>query len=389
MKDARLALLCTKVDAEALSDRSLARIRHELPDYALVDAAEHAQAVALQHRNQLDALAEGRVISGEALGAAAVLAGRRARQGIDIEVLIGAFHLGNETLWEALTQAADADTEDVLPQAASLLFASLPALAATMASAHAEASQALHTRRITASQRLIELLLAGSVETEARAHARTLGLDAEGDFVALAWTREGAPTAVLPAGFLRRLEAMGALFAVGQFAEESLVVCQGVDPVALEHLGAQTLDRGHGGVGLVRHALHGAATSLGDARLAMTAVRAGLPGADRTMARFEEVWADACMHQDSARLAAILDPVRQVATDHRHLADAVVAFAGADMQVARAAEQLHLHPNSLSYRLDRWGKLTGWHPRTFHGLRKSLAAIGAPSRTRLVDDGRR
>jgi hypothetical protein len=49
-------------------------------------------------------------------------------------------------------------------------------------------------------------------------------------------------------------------------------------------------------------------------------------------------------------------------------------------QIARAAEHLHLHPNSLSYRLDRWGTLTGWHPRTFDGLRKSVLAIGQQPR---------
>ena len=66
---------------------------------------------------------------------------------------------------------------------------------------------------------MTELLLADSVETEARAHTRTLGLDTEGDFVALAWPDGANPTAALPAGFLR-LEAMGALFALGQFARE-------------------------------------------------------------------------------------------------------------------------------------------------------------------------
>ena len=67
--------------------------------------------------------------------AAAALARRRARQGIDIEVLIGAYHLGDENLWEAITQAADTETEGVLPRAASLLFASLPALATALAAA--------------------------------------------------------------------------------------------------------------------------------------------------------------------------------------------------------------------------------------------------------------
>jgi DNA-binding PucR family transcriptional regulator len=61
------------------------------------------------------------------------------------------------------------------------------------------------------------------------------------------------------------------------------------------------------------------------------------------------------------------------ATEHPHLAATVLAFARADMSVARAAEELHLHANSVTYRLQRWGRLTGWDPRTFDGLVRSVA----------------
>jgi sugar diacid utilization regulator len=47
------------------------------------------------------------------------------------------------------------------------------------------------------------------------------------------------------------------------------------------------------------------------------------------------------------------------------------------MHVAKSAKSLNLHANSLGYRLDRWRKLTGWDPRTFEGLRRSVAAVAA------------
>jgi sugar diacid utilization regulator len=56
------------------------------------------------------------------------------------------------------------------------------------------------------------------------------------------------------------------------------------------------------------------------------------------------------------------------------LAETVLAFAAGDMSVARAGEALHLHANSVTYRLQRWALLVGWDPRTFDGLIRSVAA---------------
>jgi hypothetical protein len=44
------------------------------------------------------------------------------------------------------------------------------------------------------------------------------------------------------------------------------------------------------------------------------------------------------------------------------------AFAAADMNVARAATALHVHPNTVRYRLTRIADVTGHDPRTFAGL---------------------
>jgi DNA-binding PucR family transcriptional regulator len=38
------------------------------------------------------------------------------------------------------------------------------------------------------------------------------------------------------------------------------------------------------------------------------------------------------------------------------------------MNIARAARQLHVHPNTVRYRLARIAEATGQDPRTFAGL---------------------
>jgi DNA-binding PucR family transcriptional regulator len=44
------------------------------------------------------------------------------------------------------------------------------------------------------------------------------------------------------------------------------------------------------------------------------------------------------------------------------------AFAAADMNVADAAQVMHVHPNTVRYRLRRIAATSGHDPRTFAGL---------------------
>jgi sugar diacid utilization regulator len=48
--------------------------------------------------------------------------------------------------------------------------------------------------------------------------------------------------------------------------------------------------------------------------------------------------------------------------------DTIRAFSAADLNVAKAAEQMHVHPNTVRYRLQQIATKTGYDPRTFAGL---------------------
>ena len=48
--------------------------------------------------------------------------------------------------------------------------------------------------------------------------------------------------------------------------------------------------------------------------------------------------------------------------------ETIRAFSSADLNVARAAEQMHVHPNTVRYRLRQIATRTGHDPRTFAGL---------------------
>jgi hypothetical protein len=374
-----LAELCQSVDILSVSERSVDLIRAELSPYRSIDHREHLAAVRVQQRHQLDALAAGMVLSGDALEAAADLARTRASQDVEIDALIGAFHLGDQVLWEALRAAAP-EGAAVLADAAALMLAQLHALTMTLAAAHAEASQILHGRRLTVSQRLIELLDDGTVDAEAAAHAEALGLSDRAQSLALVWRSPRPEADALE--LARAVAAAGVTSVVAHLPSgESVLVCQGTDPEQLHRRAAPCLGERAGGIGLPRAGLRGAAQSIADARLAAgAAARLPVPA----VLRLDECWLDAVVLAERDRLSVIFAPIAEVARTRPHLAAAVTAFAESGMQVTRAAQRLNLHPNSLSYRLDRWGSLTGWHPRTFDGLRRSLAAIQSLTPARPV-----
>lgn len=172
--------------------------------------------------------------------------------------------------------------------------------------------------------------------------------DREGPFCAVVGEHPvGAPAGTWSAC----VEHDGRLWSLAQVAED----------VALR-------PRGRAGIGAVRSGLDGARLSLGDAELAWQ-----LSGTEPV--RFTEHWVLASLAASADRLDLLLRPGREVAQRSDYLADAVQAYADHGFSVVGAARALHVHPNTVIYRLDRWRTLTGWDPRSFHGLAMSVASL--------------
>lgn len=364
-----VADLCSRLAGSLpeLARDSVEGIRRDLEAYSVVPVEEHLAAVTEQHGRRLEALAEGRMLDAADLERAGHLARRRARQGIPVDVLIGAYHVGDQELWRALCRAPG-PAAALLPEVASLMFESLHAISTVLATAHGEVTRALQGHRVTLSQRLVELLTSDDLGAEALRVADALGLDPEADFVAGLWQR-GDGEVVLPAEVQRRIDSEPATLVNSYHSGCVVILAQGVEDEWLERLALRLPFDGSVGIGLRRTGLAGAAVSLGDARLALSAAEGGRP-----VRRFADSWGEACLAVEEDRLEPVLRDVRATARAHPHLAEAVLAFADADMSVAGAGERLHLHPNSVTYRLQRWGRLTGWDPRTFDGLARGVTA---------------
>lgn len=136
---------------------------------------------------------------------------------------------------------------------------------------------------------------------------------------------------------------------------------------ALPDLGTEPV-----GIGAVRAGAAGAAETVRDA---LTVLALGRPG----VVRFDDAWHLATLAESRPRLQPVWDAAGEVADKNGHLAAAVLAFADGDLSVVTGARALHIHPNTMIYRLERWKALTGWDARTFDGLARSVACLRARS----------
>lgn len=372
-----IAELCDAVELriDVLTARAVRAILAEIPAYAaaalpagdLEDTARGNLVMLLGAvRSQVPTTAEQ---------AAALrhVAARRAVQGVSADAVVHAFTVGYRELWQALHAEASAAADPRLPalllDVVTFMFDWLQDATAAIVAAHHDATSSQQRLVAAIHQELVELLTAGNPESPGvHDAAAAVGFDPAAAFTAC-WSarRPGA------ASDLSALEASlaglpGRHVAVG-YAGGLLVLSQGGAEEMLRSALAQALPGVGFGIGLRRDGLRGARQSIADAQLAAKAAPPGV------FATFAESWLLALVSAGREQLAPLLEPLVAVASAHPHLADAVDAYVRAGCSIAAAARALRLHPNSVTYRLDRWRLLTGADLRTRDGLLRSTVAV--------------
>lgn len=358
------------------------RLRQSLPVYRAVSRDQHETAVEDQLRRRIAAVAERRPLREADLSTAAELAESRAGVGVPIDAVIAAYQAGDQELWNLILADADAVPAKLLTEIASLILDSTRRTTSVMAHAHSRVARAMDGGRMTLSHQLMEYLDQPVDDALGAAVAGRLGLDPLGRFAGLVW-RPAKAEISLEIPRIAGLLGLGPEAMVGRVGSHGLVelVIQldgGTSQVPSVPLGREG---GWWGVGSLRQGLHGASESLADARLALRAT-----GPERAVAYFAEDWLESVLLAQGARIRPVIGRGIEVARQHPHLAQAVLAFADADMSIAAAAQRLHLHANSVTYRLERWGSLTGISARTFRGLSAAVVACrlaqngGSPGR---------
>lgn len=359
-------------EVAVIADAVTSSIRSAQPLYAIVPEPEHRSAVELQVLNRLHALSEERGLSPSEFGAATDLAAERAARGVPIDALIAAYQVADAEIWRILVERSGPPITSLLPRIGTLMFESIRETTTAIAGAHSRVARAIDGDRIHLAHQFLECLADPEQQSAASVIASRLRLDPRGEFVALVWlpapevTESSAHRSVLTLPPHLAADVVSRTVAGGQL---EMVTQAGRLPEALIHGAAEGMLAGRWGIGLARAGLVGAGESLGDARLAFNCTSSDYP-----VRTFERDWHEAVMLAERGRLTALLAAAVQVAQANSHLTETVLAFAAADMSIAAAAQAVRLHANSVTYRLDRWSRLTGLEARSFVGLLQSVVA---------------
>jgi hypothetical protein len=381
-----------------LGEALAARIVEEIPAYRraspalLRDVLAGATATAeLLAR----AFARGVELRREDVEAVRDVARRRVHQGVSLEVFQHAYRAALFAYWDACTEEATRlrISRDASLRLARFALDAMDLVATQAAEAYVREETRLRTQSGRLARDLVERLIAGRpVEVDAR-HAAAPGLDPTGALVVVVARVERAAVPVGDALQAAR-EAVEAAMSLGRASplvairdSEVVLVTAASAPsrraaslaAARERvLGEHDVDVRCGvsapapGFAGVPRAYREAELSVSHASAAhpivsladLSALDCLLVGADTTTR--------AAIAAKGARLPALpADELAQAAATVR-------AFAAADLNVARTAAALYVHPNTVRYRLARIADTTGHDPRTFAGLTELVCVLETP-----------
>jgi PucR C-terminal helix-turn-helix domain/GGDEF-like domain len=382
-------------NAAQVARRMALAARDEVEEYAAVADPAFAGEVLAHAADHVRAFVRvgrlGRPPEGAELDFVRSRGAQRARELMPLDALLETYLIGQRTVWEAIVEAAGDSPEGMraAQELTALTFGYTHAINAAVADAYLRESKALATEAERGRRDLLDRLLSGGEPgpEEAR-RAEALGLRPDAEHVLVVATAESRDAdaaarlvvralvrvdperpfvvprheevvAVLPV-YVRRgpAELRAALErAAGTLSRTRRVQLRaGVSSVCS---GLAELARGYGEAGrALRHA--------GDDQAVVALQDVALldylaAGADDTARRLVPPGARRLVEADGDRAGTLVETLR--------------AYAACDMNVARAAQHLTVHPNTVHYRLGRVATLTGRDPRHFDDLTELLTAV--------------
>ncbi|MEV6237866.1 helix-turn-helix domain-containing protein [Lentzea sp. NPDC051838] len=356
---------------EAFFARSAAyrQLPHQLVDREITEAVTRNLQVFLR------ALREQRPPAPDELADQIATAVRRAQQGVPLDVVLSTYHVAAHVGWLSMAGVASEDeVGDLLatvPALLQFLSAAVPAVAAS----YLTEQQALHAERREAARALVAALLTGR---EAEPLAERIGLELSSHHVVLAVRVDAVPHGTVA----RRLRAELPKHALSALDQDGGTVLLPTTPGALDATlaeAAELVGKLHtaAGIGLVggiaaaesREDVPTAARQAAD--IAELAQRLGRPPGAYVL---DDVLLEYQLCRPGPgrkRLARVMDRL----AEHPDLLHTLRVFLSSDHNRHRTAENLHLHRNTLNYRLRRVAELTGYNPADPADIRLLAASL--------------
>jgi hypothetical protein len=373
---AELAGLVARIDRDRLAEVMLGAFRDEIPGYArLPESVVRGQVLSVIRENLdlcLDWVAGGGTPDTARFSEFRASARNRAKEGMPLEDLLHAYRMGGTAGWRAIVAVATPEERDELPRAAELVMTYLDQVSGIVAGAYLEQREDHVSERERELRALFDALIGneplgpGDHETAAR-----LGLTIGGMLAPFAATirGEGAGGHARAAAGLR---ATGAL-ALTEGDRVVGLAQPGVDLAAALPADALVVVDGESPRGEL-------AASVADVRLGIEiAVRAGRTG----VLALNDLAVDLLLAR-SPRVAAalrerVLGPLGSKDNRSRgDLLNTVAAYVELGKDRRQTSERLHIHPNSLDYRLRRARELTGLNLDDPEDLATMVLALHRP-----------
>ena len=312
-------------------------------------------------------------------------AARRVHHGVSLEAFLHAYRAALFHYWDACAEEASrlGISREASLSLARFALDAIDTITTHAAEAYLREDARLRTQTGRAARDLVDRLIAGLPVGRARRHPAAPGLDPTGKLVMIVGRVEGS---ALPVGDALQLarEALEESMALGKSRplvtirqSEVVFITAGAgarQPLSLlSKARERTLDEHQldvrYGVSTTTAGFAGLPRAYREATLALSyslSIRPVVSLAELSALECALLAADATTR---ALIASKSRKLRELPDDDRAVATTTIrAFATCDMNIARAADQLFVHPNTVRYRLARIAETTGYDPRTFAGL---------------------
>ncbi|HWC35587.1 MAG TPA: helix-turn-helix domain-containing protein [Mycobacteriales bacterium] len=384
-------------DIPKLARQMLDRFVAEIPLYSLLPReqleGEIATITALNLRLFFNSLrSEGSIPDAELVEIRSSAA-RRAEERVPLDAVLAAYHIGGRMGWEALVEAAEPEEQGTLIVVAGRVLEFVQQVTGAVASAYLEERQSIYGEERDALRAVASALLAGEPADKLAAR---VGMTISSSYVVLEVSigehpdeqEHGVGGAVSARRKLRRvqgrLERWAGQPVIGLLepAGGPVLIATTVDEVdkvlsALPELVAELSDAAgapvSAGVAVAATIgdLVGATKQAGD----VLALAAGL-GRGAGAYALGDVLLEYQLSRPSDALPALgqlLEPLER----NPDLVLTLETYLANDLDRRGTAAALHVHPNTLDYRLRRVVELTGMDPSTTRGLQLLGAALAA------------
>lgn len=345
-----------RIDRAAVVEEFLTAFRAGITSYAkLSDEIVVGEILETVRRNVdlfFSVCVDGEEIGSADLDAFKRSARNRAAEGIPLEDMLHGYRLGGRIGWQSMVAVAEEGERDGLLLASELLMDYVDTLTSAVAQAYLDERQRLVSEEERRSRELIEALASPEpLSARAREDLERSGLGAREEFLPFVQSVAGASAANAAWAASLRLGGVIAVTEADRVAGLAAADAKRATlaaPSALIAFGPPTR----------RHGITAAFTQLRDVIDLATAL--GRSGEIELSEFLPELLLHRSPELAAGLVAQVLGPLDDYAAKRdTELVETLETFVETRLDRSGSAQALHVHPNTLDYRLKRITELTG------------------------------